>query len=280
MDKAWVEQKNAEQKSKLDTEIAEFRKYLKNETPLLPSEVEQAITYILKEAKDGYAVEGDMMPFWGIIDNRNKYYETDEMRAKFLASLFNAAEGLRSRYRRIFDLSRTYDRYLDSEPVEFDGDIIITDPCYILRDGDSHIDDWEKCEYGDNMETIGIHNYMTRDTLYGDWSCTTFNTDTSEVIGQFCADAGLVSVFLLDEVLRYNPNFDYHINRTWTTTLIKDFKGTVKFVVKREEGVYDETTKYWNAGDTWVDYAVEVVGRGINKVTGEPINFVGKQTGL
>lgn len=41
-------------------------------------------------------------------------------------------------------------------------------------------------------------------------------------IGGFCADAGMVAVFLLDEVLKYNPNFDYHINRLWTTTLIKD----------------------------------------------------------
>ena len=28
------------------------------------------------------------------------------------------------------------------------------------------------------------------------------------------------------------------------------------------------------------DYMVEVVGHGINKKTGEPINFVGKQTGF
>lgn len=34
-----------------------------------------------------------------------------------------------------------------------------------------------------------------------------------EKIGYFCADAGMVAVFLLDEVLKYNPDFDYHINR-------------------------------------------------------------------
>lgn len=33
-------------------------------------------------------------------------------------------------------------------------------------------------------------------------------------------------------------------------------------------------------GDYWEDYVLEVVGHGINKVTGKPINFVGKQTGL
>ena len=160
--------------------------------------------------------------------------------------------------------------------MEFDGDIIITDPCYIMKEDD----DWATCAYGENMEALGITHYMTRDTLYGDWSCTTFDTDTKEAIGEFCADAGLVSVFLLDEVLKYNPEFDYHLNYKWMVTWIKDFKGTVEFVVKHIEGYYEEDTDYWKKGDYWEDYVLEVVGHGINKVTGKPINFVGKQTGL
>lgn len=43
-------------------------------------------------------------------------------------------------------------------------------------------------------------------------------------------------VFLLDEVLKYNPNFDYHINRLWTTTLIKDFDGEVEYYIDDAEG--------------------------------------------
>ena len=58
------------------------------------------------------------------------------------------------------------------------------------------------------------------DTLYGDWSCITYNSDTHEKIGEFCADAGMVGVFLLDEVLKYNPDFNYHIDRPWTTRRI------------------------------------------------------------
>lgn len=176
-------------------------------------------------------------------------------------------------------------RYLDSEPVEFDGDIIITDPCYIIRaehHGTKPItkDDWKACGYGENMKVLGINNYICRDTLYGDWSCTTFNSDTKEPIGEFCADAGMVAVFLLDEVLKYNPDFDYHKEKSWTTTLIKNFKGTVQFVVVYTEGVYEESTEYHKKGEKWEDYSVEVVGHGINKETGEPINFVGKQTGF
>lgn len=61
--------------------------------------------------------------------------------------------------------------------MEFDGDIIITDPCYIIRakhHGTTPItqDDWDACNYGESMEILGIEHYMTRDTLYGDWSCS------------------------------------------------------------------------------------------------------------
>lgn len=209
-------------------------------------------------------------------------------------------------------------RLLDSEVIEVDGDIIITDPCYIMKELDissrpkeeeyflyenesdypdfdaatgiseryleddrrfkeaytkwcaDHPEDWEVCGFGDNMEALGFHKYICRNTLYGDWSCTTFNTDTKEKIGEFCADGGLVAVFPLDDVLRYNPDFDYYTERPWTTTWIKDFKGTVQIVVKPSEAPEDESE----------EYEVQVVGHGINKVTGLPLNFVGYQTGL
>ncbi len=148
--------------------------------------------------------------------------------------------------------------------MKFKGDIIITDPSYIIRTeyhGTEPIteNDWETCSYGENMEVLGIKNYICRDTLYGDWSCTTFNSDTKESIGNFCLDAGMVAVFLLDEVLKYNPNFDYHINKPWTTTLIKNFDGEVNFEVVHT--------------DRFKDYSVEVIGKG-------NINFIGKQTGF
>lgn len=167
-------------------------------------------------------------------------------------------------------------KYADSDIVHFEGDIIITDPCYIMAEDD----DWSKCEYGDRLDILGLKTFMTRGTIYGDWSCTTYNVDTKEPIGEFCADAGLVSVMLLDEVLQYNPKFDYHKDRTWTTTWIKNFKGDVQFIVIRTEGVYQETTEYHKAGETWENFEVQVHGHGFDSVTGEPINFITSQTGL
>lgn len=146
-----------------------------------------------------------------------------------------------------------------AEPIHFENeDIIITDPCYVVR---KDSDDWDKCEYGDKMEVLGIKNYKVRNTIYGDWSCTTFNTDTKEPIGEFCADAGLVGVFSLKEILEYNPDFDYHIERKWSTTLIKNFTGDVWFKIDTHEG------------SEYNDKSVHVVGKG-------NVNFRTEQTGL
>ena len=201
---------------------------------------------------------------------------------------------------------------LDSEPVKFDGDIIITDPCYIIKHIDrstepkwedymrlsdysgmtkkqmeevgyfedyaklqeaqrkwdeENPDDWDVCECGYNMGALGLKHYISRSTIYGDWSCTTFNSDTKEPIGKFCADAGQVGVFDLNEVLTYNPEYDDYIEKPWCVTLIKDFNGTVQFVVEEEDAAHN-------------DYVVRVVGRGVNKVTGKQLNFITSQTGL
>lgn len=136
----------------------------------------------------------------------------------------------------------------------FNGDIIITDPCYILK---KNTNDWELCNYGQNMNALGINNYLCNSTIYGDWSCTTFEEKTCKELGVFCADAGLVAVFLLDEVLKYNPDFNYHKERPWTTTLIKGFNGEISI----------------EAFDTKYDKEVSVVGKG-------NINFYTVQTGL
>lgn len=154
--------------------------------------------------------------------------------------------------------------------MKFKGDIIITDPCYIIKKNSG---DRGKCGYGDNMKALGIENYLCRDTIYGDWSCTTFNSDTKEAIGEFCADAGMVAVFLLDEVLAYNPDFDFYETKPWTTTLIKDFDGDIEINIIHIEGVYDDDTEWHSKGDKWEDNEVRVIGKG-------NINFETHQTGL
>ena len=136
--------------------------------------------------------------------------------------------------------------------MKFKGDIIITDPCYIIKDNS---DDWDKCGWGENMGILGFTTYISEYTLCGDWSCSTWSTPRKDVeaqleelntlgrarwelmkqYGEDSVQAKIyddkMAVFLLDEVLKYNPDFDYHINREWTTTLIKDFDGEVNYYV-------------------------------------------------
>lgn len=216
--------------------------------------------------------------------------------------------------------------------MKFTGDIIITDPCYIIKEkevyakelgitlpeypkftGDSEAygraineyystvgkyDDWVKCHCGDSMQLLGFTNFISETTRYGDWSCTTWSTPRRDIenqieeinklceeqfklireygedsvqskiysdklsdatvdlkdIGNFCADAGMVAVFLLDEVLKYNSDFNYHISKPWTTTLIKDFDGEVEYHIDSDDNVH-------------------IIGRG-------NINFFTSQTGF
>lgn len=134
-------------------------------------------------------------------------------------------------------------------------------------------DDWDKTDSGEDFETLGINRYLVSSTIYGDWSCTTFEKETKKELGKFCADAGMVAVFPLKDVLKYNPDFDYHINRPWTTTLIKNFTGDVWIEKRHHEGEYEETTEYYKKGEKWEEDTIHVVGEG-------NINFETYQTGF
>jgi hypothetical protein len=118
--------------------------------------------------------------------------------------------------------------------MKFKGDIIITDPCYIDTK-DYQIWDGKKVDIfsGNGLSELGFTNYIWEDTIYGDWSCITLNTDNGKKLGKFCADAGLVGVFLLDEILNFNPDFKYPFNEygvEWAT-LIKDFDGDIQYEI-------------------------------------------------
>lgn len=137
-------------------------------------------------------------------------------------------------------------------------------------------DDWEICNYGANMESLGITHYLCASTRYGDWSCHTY-VDNPEhtVLGQFCADAGLVGVFLLDEVKKYNPDYADIEKRPHAVTLIKDFHGEVSISLVNEEFCIDEEEHF---NEDWcpeyeTEEVVSVVGHG-------NVNFFTVQTGL
>lgn len=164
--------------------------------------------------------------------------------------------------------------------MKFKGNIVITDPCYILKDKD-WTDGYQMPE--------GFTNYICRNTIYGDWSCMTYkgtlDTDlpaqwddilfkffndynftgkTEEekkelykifsdikkkwvednCYGEFCADAGKVCVVYLEEAIKYNPEFETFIKEhPWCVTVIEDFDGEV------EEDVEDDSLMLIGTGN-------------------------------
>lgn len=217
--------------------------------------------------------------------------------------------------------------------MKFKGTIIITDPCYVVKELEERLkesgvtveyprfnggdirayeramrkfreqvdpyDDWKQCAYGSNMEKLGFTSYISEPTIYGDWSCQTWETSRNDIetqidelnslcnrafsaikqygvdsvqnevysrkfmeyldelnkLGGFCADAGMVAVFLLDEVLKYNPDFSKWIEEhPGCVTVIHDFDGDVQYYVDKDNGAH-------------------IIGRG-------NINFFTSQTGL
>ena len=103
----------------------------------------------------------------------------------------------------------------------FKGDIIITDPMYIIKCEE----DWHRCKYGEKLEALNIGTYLTSghsDCMASD----VISPDTQERLGEFCSDSCMVSVMLLSEVRAYNPDFDRDLE-SHCYTIIEDFVGEV-----------------------------------------------------
>ena len=129
-----------------------------------------------------------------------------------------------------------------------DDTIIITDPCYL----------------GDDINGNDNRGYeldsIYRSTLYGDWSCTVYDTDTNKEIGKFCADSGEVGVFKLKEIIKSYPKFLKDLKEyPHIATMINNFTGSV--IIKVE---FDKKDK---------NFYCYVKGEG-------NINFISRQTGF
>ena len=279
MNKDWVKEKTEFRQKEIQRIEDKIISKLETTELLDDDDVASFISNIRKSVRMGFSSPRFMFSH-EVYDKYKEFYTNIHSEEQAILSIvafhkkiMDVLETMNTEFSDLYKQEHSdYESYLDSEPVMFDGDIIITDPCYVTRD-DSRDDYYD-------FKSVGVDHSMVRDTIYGDWSCTTFNSDTGEVLGEFCADAGMVAVLSLDEILQYNPKFDYHTTKPWTTTLIRDFKGSVHFVVKEDKWTLDKNTSYGKAGDEITDYYVEVIGHGVNKKTGKPINFIGKQTGL
>ena len=111
----------------------------------------------------------------------------------------------------------------------FKGDIIITDPMYIIKCEE----DWHRCEYGEKLEVLNICTYLT--SGHGDcFDPDIVSLDTHERLGELGSDSGMASVMLLDEVRTYNPEFDRNLE-PHCYTIIEDFEGEVTLFEKKTD---------------------------------------------
>ncbi|MBO5287457.1 MAG: hypothetical protein J6B34_04965 [Clostridia bacterium] len=108
--------------------------------------------------------------------------------------------------------------------MNFKGDIIITDPCYLMKSQS----DWSICSYGDDL---GALDFTSSFKVYSaDMIANSiFNTDTNQLLGEIKSDSGMLSVLYLDEVLSYNPQFEKGLSPK-CYTIIKGFNGEVSKV--------------------------------------------------
>lgn len=252
MTREWCEQKNRELMTQKKEVKEKFIQEIK-QTNYLSEENKNEILNLFKKEPDNYKIEC-------IINfSRIDWLLKNQVEDKEIQSWID----IMLEYLYIYNSKDNYyDYYMDSEPKEFDGDILITDPCYFVKDDDDILD----------LSAINIPTSISRDTIYGDWSCTVTDSNNNK-LGNFCADAGLVCVADLNEVVKYNPDILNQIKECpWAYTVIKNFKGTVQFIIQENE--------YEHNGKPCLDYEVKIFGQGVNKLNGEPVKFIGCQTGF
>lgn len=265
-------------KNKLDDQYSnDYERFIKIIKGLFPDFYKTPYEYFLEDNPE-MAADLDSNIIWQLV--RDKYespnYVLERLNRLLFPYLYENKSGISesdikfikkyqsimsSRHSLSYDLHSEYRRFEDSELITYNNcDIIITDPGYVFSK-DWLTEDW----------TILLNNYIFHDTIYGDWSASIFQSDAPDVytflkqktknkLGDFAADAGLVGVFDLNEVLKYDPQFEReYLSKENLVTRINNFTGTAQIKVG-----YDEENN---------DFFAFVEGRG-------NINFYGIQTGL
>ena len=106
----------------------------------------------------------------------------------------------------------------------FRGDLIITDPAFVAQSAE----DWKKCAYGDHMEALGLKTCLSALVTEGEEDLKAVNPATGEEYGTFVSDSGVAGAFLLEEILRYAPDFDEHTECPENALWIPGFDGEIE----------------------------------------------------
>ena len=167
--------------------------------------------------------------------NRQHYNSAKHPELKNLFTLYSEnnlkkAEKLKKLDYRV----KCFETFLQDKERNYNGSIVITDPCYLIPELDyndpNYSEKYDKIR-DDIYDCIAKHNYLLNSTIYGDWSCTTYDSKTKKPIGQFGADGGEVCVVPLDMAIKFNPDLKDYIFDNPSFTVIPDFKGKVQIKI-------------------------------------------------
>lgn len=72
--------------------------------------------------------------------------------------------------------------------------------------------------------------------LYKEYKQYEKQFNDAHTLGSFCADAGMVCVVYLEDVLKFNPNFKQWASKhTWCATIIENFDGNVEYEIDEHD---------------------------------------------
>lgn len=127
--------------------------------------------------------------------------------------------------------------------------LIITDPCYIMRD--EHWEHFLDLEFTKNP--IGLDDYLRKyhnfgeviaaDTGIGDWSNEVYNIQSNETLGEFCADAGMVICCTASDLTNYGADMN-EVNKLRAKgclAIIPNYSGHINLCYESDEADTSQT---------------------------------------
>lgn len=112
--------------------------------------------------------------------------------------------------------------------------------CFTYKGTKEEISDkileWDRYYFHFFNEYNTTENPKTKEILLEEYKAKKAEFEKKNVLGSFCADAGMVCVVYLDEILAFNPKFKkWAEEHDWCATIIEDFDGDVEYVIDNDE---------------------------------------------
>ena len=115
--------------------------------------------------------------------------------------------------------------------MNFKGTIIITDPCYLIPNDT----DYERTDYGKQLDKLGFTTFLVDDTGFGDWD-NIITKDDGTILGNFCADSGQVCIVLAEDVIKYYPEMSQVMKlKSSCYAIIENFDGEIEIDTSNSE---------------------------------------------